>query len=264
MIRSLYSAATGMKAQQLFVDNISNNLANVNTMGFKKSKLEFEDLLYQTMEEPGENISDQNINPTGLQVGLGVKPAGTQKIFSQGSLVQTENKLDFAIQGDGFFQVSRPDGSTAYTRDGAFKLSDEGYIVTTSGYLLEPEIVLPVDADAEQFTIDTNGKIYMKMVNEDVLEEVGQLELARFINPAGLKSLGGNLYESTAASGEPVVNEPGLEGMGTLSQGYLEASNVQIVEEMVNMIMAQRAYEIASKGVTTSEEMLQVANQLKR
>ncbi|OGJ85964.1 MAG: flagellar basal body rod protein FlgG [Candidatus Raymondbacteria bacterium RifOxyA12_full_50_37] len=264
MIRSLYSAATGMKAQQLFVDNISNNLANVNTMGFKKSKLEFEDLLYQTMEEPGENISDQNINPTGLQVGLGVKPAGTQKIFSQGSLVQTENKLDFAIQGDGFFQVTRPDGSTAYTRDGAFKLSDEGYIVTTSGYLLEPEIVLPVDADAEQFTIDTNGKIYMKMVNEDVLEEVGQLELARFINPAGLKSLGGNLYESTAASGEPVVNEPGLEGMGTLSQGYLEASNVQIVEEMVNMIMAQRAYEIASKGVTTSEEMLQVANQLKR
>ena len=264
MIRSLYSAATGMKAQQLFVDNISNNLANVNTMGFKKSKLEFEDLLYQTMEEPGENISDQNINPTGLQVGLGVKPAGTQKIFSQGSLVQTENKLDFAIQGDGFFQVTRPDGSTAYTRDGAFKLSDDGYIVTTSGYLLEPEIVLPVDADAEQFTIDTNGKIYMKMVNEDVLEEVGQLELARFINPAGLKSLGGNLYESTAASGEPVVNEPGLEGMGTLSQGYLEASNVQIVEEMVNMIMAQRAYEIASKGVTTSEEMLQVANQLKR
>ncbi|OGS36343.1 MAG: flagellar basal-body rod protein FlgG [Elusimicrobia bacterium RIFOXYB2_FULL_49_7] len=264
MINSLYSAASGMKAQQLYVDNISNNLANVNTIGFKKSRLEFQDLIYQNIHEPGENISDQNVHPTGLQIGVGVKAAGNQKIFTAGNLIQTDQRLDFAIQGDGFFQVVKPDGSIAYTRDGALKISDKGIVTTGSGYVIEPEISMPIDSDLENFTIDAQGKIFIKIVGEDTLEEAGQMELARFINPAGLKSIGGNLYESTAASGEPIISEPDVDGMGTIAQGMLETGNVQMVEEMVNMIMAQRAYEIASKGVSASDEMLQIANQLKR
>lgn len=264
MINSIYSAATGMKAQQMYVDNISNNLSNVNTTGFKKSRLEFQDLIYQNILEPGENISQENIHPTGLQVGVGVKSVGNQKIFTQGNLIQTDQKLDFAIQGDGFFQIMKPDGSIAYTRDGSFKISDEGVVVTGSGYVVQPEITMPMDSELENFTIDPQGKIYIKMVGEDTLEEAGTLELARFINPSGLKSLGGNLYESTAASGEPIISEPDVDGMGTIAQGMMETSNVMVVEEMVNMIMAQRAYEIASKGVSTSDEMLQIANQLKR
>jgi len=264
MIRSIYTAATGMKAQQMFVDNISNNLANVNTVGFKKSRLDFQDLIYQNITEPGENISQDAVHPTGLQVGLGVQPAGNQKLFSQGNIIQTDQPMDFAIEGDGFFQVMKPDGTIAYSRDGSFKVSDQGIITNTSGYYIEPEIQLPTDGDATTFKIDTDGKIYMQMQGQDKSEEIGQLDLARFVNPAGLKSLGGNLYEATPASGTAIVNEPGVDNMGTVKQGQLETSNVMIVEEMVNMIMAQRAYEISSKGVTTSDEMLQIANQLKR
>ncbi len=264
MIRSIYSAATGMKAQQMYVDNISNNLSNVNTVGFKKSRLEFQDLIYQNIEEPGENLSNENIHPTGLQVGLGVEVSGNQKLFTQGSLIQTEQRLDFAIEGDGFFQIMKPDGEVAYTRNGAFKISDEGQIVNSQGYALEPAISIPIDAEASSFTIDPDGKIYVQMRGEDVLTEIGELELARFINPAGLKSLGGNVYTASPASGPAIVALPGEDGMGQVAQGKLETSNVMIVEEMVNMIMAQRAYEIASKGITTSDEMLQMANQLKR
>ena len=264
MIRSIYSAATGMKAQQMYVDNISNNLANVNTVGFKKSRLDFQDLIYQNIQEPGENISEQTVHPTGLQVGLGVQVAGNQKMFTQGNVIQTDNKFDFAIEGDGFFQVTRPDGTLGYTRDGAFKVSSEGVLTSTSGYLIEPEINLPVDGEVDTFSIDNDGRMYIKMVGEDVMQEFGQLEIARFVNPAGLKALGGNLYSATPASGAPIVSKPGDETMGTIAQGKLETSNVMIVEEMVNMIMAQRAYEISSKGVSTSDEMLQIANQLKR
>ncbi len=264
MIRSIYSSATGMKAQQMYVDNISNNLANVNTIGFKKSRLDFQDLIYQNIEEPGENISQDSINPTGLQVGLGVQASGNQKLFTQGNIIQTDQRMDFAISGDGFFQVMRPDGSIAYTRDGSFKISDQGVITNSSGYYIEPEIQLPTDGQVDSFTIDEQGRIYIQMQGEDTSEEFGQLELARFVNPAGLKSMGGNLYEPTPASGAAIIDEPGVDNMGTIAQGKLETSNVMIVEEMVNMIMAQRAYEISSKGVTTSDEMLQIANQLKR
>ncbi|MFH0919961.1 MAG: flagellar basal-body rod protein FlgG [Fibrobacterota bacterium] len=264
MIRSIYSAATGMKAQQMYVDNISNNLANANTVGFKKSRLEFQDLLYQNIQEPGENISEQAVHPTGLQVGLGVQVAGNQKMFTQGNIIQTDNKFDWAIEGDGFFQIMRPDGTIGYSRDGAFKVSSEGVLVNSSGYLLEPEISLPVDGQVDTVTIDTDGRLYIQMVGEDVTQEFGQLEIARFVNPAGLKALGGSLYAATPASGAPIVAKPGEETMGVVEQGKLETSNIMIVEEMVNMIMAQRAYEICSKGVSTSDEMLQIANQLKR
>ena len=264
MIRSIYSAATGMKAQQMYVDNISNNLANVNTVGYKKSRLEFQDLIYQTIEEPGETLSNDNVNPTGLQVGLGVTVAGNQKLFTQGNVIQTDQKFDFAIQGDGFFQVMRPDGTLGYTRDGSFKISDQGVITNTEGYAIEPEIILPSDADVESFSIDENGGISVKMLGESNMQQIGQLDLARFVNPAGLKNIGGNLYVASPASGSPIVTPPGQDNMGSIAQGKLETSNVMIVEEMVNMIMAQRAYEIASKGVTTSDEMLQIANQLKR
>jgi flagellar basal-body rod protein FlgG len=264
MIRSLYSAATGMRAQQLFVDNISNNLSNVNTTGFKKSKLEFADLIYQNIEEPGENVSGDAPHPTGLQVGLGVKPVANQRIFTQGNPVETGNVYDFAILGEGFFQVVLPDGQIAYTRDGSFKLTEDGTLVTSGGHRLEPEIVIPQDMAPDGFVIDERGNIFMQLRDSDQQEEAGQLELARFVNPSGLKALGGNLYAATTASGEPLVDLPGVNGTGLLRQRYLESSNVLIVEEMVSMIMAQRAYEISSKGVTTADEMLQIANQLKR
>jgi len=264
MIRSIYSAATGMRAQQMFVDNISNNLANVNTTGFKKSKLEFQDLIYQNIQEPGENISADSRHPTGLQVGLGVKSVGNQKLFIQGNPLETGNVLDFAIEGDGFFQILLPDGKIAYTRDGSFKKNDEGVVVTSGGHVVEPEVVVPIDVETDDFVVDQEGRIFMKAQGDDVPDEVGQFELARFINPAGLKSMGGNLYEATNASGEPVTDSPGQQGLGIIRQRFLESSNVLIVEEMVNMIMAQRAYEISAKGVTTADEMLQIANQLKR
>jgi len=262
MIRSLYTAATGMKTNQLYVDNIANNLANVNTTGFKKSKLEFEDLLYQTLVEPGSGTEEGAKHPAGLQVGVGVRAISNQKVHTQGNLTQTGNQEDMAIAGDGFFQIMTPDGKMAYTRDGSFKISEDGTLVNSQGYMLEPEIVIP--EGARGLTVDEFGRVYVTLEGEGLSEEIGQLELARFINPGGLKSLGQNLFEMTPASGIPEIGVPGEDGIGTVRAGYLETSNVQLVEEMVNMIVAQRAYEISSKAIQTSEEMLQMANQLKR
>lgn len=262
MIRSLYTAATGMQAQQLYMDTISNNLANVNTTGFKKQKAEFEDLMYQTLREPGVRNYEGEVAPSGIQVGLGVKTAATQRIFAQGSLKETNNDMDVAIKGRGFFQIYMPDGSTAYTRDGTFKLSSDGTIVTSSGFPVAPDITVP--EDAQNLQIDGRGRVYVSLPGEEESVQIGQMELARFINPAGLKAAGGNLYTVTEASGRPIVNLPGDEGMGLLQQGYVEASNVELVDEMVNMISAQRSYEIVSKSIQVSEDMMDVINRLKR
>ncbi|MDD5674261.1 MAG: flagellar basal-body rod protein FlgG [Chitinivibrionales bacterium] len=262
MIRSMYTAATGMEAQQLFMDTISHNLANVNTNGYKRSKVEFQDLMYQTLKEPGLQTPEGEVAPVGIEVGLGVKPGATQRLFDQGSLTQTTNPLDVAIQGLGFFQIQQPDGSTAYSRDGTFKLSADGTLVTSSGYVVDPQITVP--QGVQSFTIDQWGKVSAVLPGKDTSTELGQLEIANFTNPAGLASVGGNLLVATEASGEPIVGVPGENGLGKLQQGYTEASNVQVVDEMVNMISAQRAYEIVSKSIQVSDEMLQTANNLKR
>jgi flagellar basal-body rod protein FlgG len=251
-----------MKANQLYVDNIANNLANVNTTGFKKSKIEFEDLLYQTLVEPGAGNAEGARHPAGLQVGVGVKAVANLKIYQQGNMSQTENPFDLAIQGPGFFQVMLPNGDVAYTRDGSFKISVDGTLVTSRGYFLEPPVVVP--EYGEDIRIDDRGRIQVALPDSDTVDEVGQIEIVRFMNESGLKSIGNNLYERTVASGPADVGIPGEQGFGTLESGFLETSNVQLVEEMVNMIVAQRAYEISSKAIQTSEEMLQMANQLKR
>ncbi len=262
MIRSLYTGATGMKANQLYVDNIANNLANVNTTGFKKSKMEFEDLLYQTLIEPGSGHAEGAKNPAGLQVGVGVRAIANLKMFSQGNLTQTGNPYDLAIAGDGFFQVMLPDGEIAYTRDGSFKISADGTLVSNQGYLIDPPIVVPEGVRSVE--INERGRVHARLADSDVIEELGQIELARFINPAGLKALGNNLYQPTPASGEAEIRMPGENGLGLVQSNFLETSNVQLVEEMVNMIVAQRAYEVSTKAIQTSEDMLQMANQLKR
>ncbi len=261
MIRSLYTAATGMEAQQLYMDTISNNLSNVNTNGFKRTKVEFQDLMYQTLREPGVRNPEGGMAPAGIEVGLGTKTGATSRIFEQGSLNQTGNTMDIAIHGDGFFQVQLPDGSIAYTRDGQLKLSSDGTIVNSSGFPVFPLTGIPEGSTIE---VSQDGFIMALLPGEDHSTEIGQFELARFVNPSGLKSLGGNLFSVSDASGQPVITAPGEEGSGTLMQGYVEASNVQIVEEMVNMISAQRAFEIVSKSIQVSEEMLQAANNLKR
>lgn len=261
MIRSLYTSATGMKANQLYIDNISNNLANVNTTGFKKSKLEFQELLYQTMIEPGSGTAEGAKSPAGLQVGLGVRSVANQKIFSQGNLTETKNPYDLAIQGTGFFQVQMPNGDIGYTRDGSLKVSSDGTIVNSTGFPLEPQITIPEGAQGVQ--IDATGKVTVSISGSGTQEDIGQIETAHFLNEAGLKSLGGNVYAATAASGEAETGAPGSSNLGTLAQGVLEASNVELVEEMVNMIVAQRAYEISAKAIQTSDSMLQLANQLK-
>ncbi len=261
MIRSLYTAASGMQANQLYVDSISNNLANVNTAGYKKSKLQFQDLLYETMTAPGAINSDGVKLPGSLQVGHGVKPMTNDHIFVQGNLQNTGNDLDVAIQGDGFFQVQRPDGTVAYTRDGSFKVNADGLIVNAQGLALSPAITVP--AQSTSLTITPEGTVSVVRQGETDATEIGSIELARFINPAGLSSEGGNIFTQTTASGEPLVSKPSESGAGSLSQKYIETSNVQMVEEMVNLIVAQRAYEINSKAVTTSDQMLQNANQLR-
>ena len=261
-MRSLFIAATGMEAQKLNIDVIANNLANVNTVGFKRSRADFQELLYQDLKTPGAVASEGNQIPSGIQTGLGVKPVAVQKIFHQGDFVQTGNKLDLVIEGDGFFQISMPDGTVSYTRSGAFKLDSEVRVVNSDGYPLEPAITIP--ASTVSVTVSADGKISVLEAGSTTTTEVGQIELARFINPAGLRALGKNLFSSTAASGEPTTGSPGTEGSGTLAQGFIEMSNVNIVEEMVNMIVSQRAYEINSKAVQASDEMLQLANNLKR
>ncbi|MBI5234182.1 MAG: flagellar basal-body rod protein FlgG [Deltaproteobacteria bacterium] len=263
MMNALWIASTGMETQQLFVDNISNNLANVNTVGFKKSRIDFEDLLYQNLRVPGSASSLSTQVPTGIQMGHGVRPVATQKIFSMGNLQQTTNALDLAIEGDGFFQVITPNnGQTAYTRDGSFKLDKDGNIVTSNGYLLEPQVVVP--ADTVEIYISADGIVSVIEAGNFLPTEVGNIELTRFVNPAGLQALGNNLFSQTNASGDPQTGVPGENGAGVISQGFVEMSNVSVVEEMVNMIVAQRDYELNSKAIQTSDEMLQLANNLKR
>ncbi len=262
MIRSMYTAATGMEAQQLYMDVISNNLANVNTNGFKRQKIEFQDLMYQTLREPGIRNVEGSMAPSGIEVGLGVRAGATQRIFQQGSVSQTGNSLDMAISGEGFFQVMLPDGSMAYTRDGQMKLSSDGTLSTSAGFHFYPQIVIP--EGAQDISVSADGMVIARLAGEETSTELGQIELVRFINPAGLKAVGHNLYLRTDGSGEPIINLPGEEGTGTIMHGYTEASNVQIVDEMVNMITAQRAYEIVSKSIQVSEDMLQIANNIKR
>jgi len=261
MNRIMQIAASGMAAQQRNVDTISNNLANVNTPGYKKNRMEFQDLLYQSVRPAGAEVDENTRTPTELQVGCGTRPVATSKMFAQGDIVETGNPLDVAINGDGFFQVLMPDGTTAYSRDGLFKLSDDGRIVTSDGYELAPEISLPYDTTS--ITISRDGLVTAFVAGVQDPEEVGQIELAKFINPAGLKNMGHNLYQVTPSSGEPAFGQPSTEGFGTLEQFYMESSNVNVVEEMVNMIVAQRAYEINSKAIQTADEMMQLVNRLR-
>jgi flagellar basal-body rod protein FlgG len=261
MLRALWTAALGMQAQQQGVDNIANNLANANTTGFKQAKIVFQDLLYQTVRAPGEGDAGTS-QPATLQMGHGAMAIATVRNFQQGGLTETQNPLDLAINGEGFLQITRPDGSIAYTRDGTFTLNAEGTIVTQSGLRLEPEITIPPDANRIDITQD--GVVMATIPGEIEPVELGQLELTRFNNEAGLLSIGGNLYEQTSASGEPIIGTPGQNGLGMIVQGYLENSNVQVVQEMVNLITAQRAYELNTKVVTTADQMLQQANQIKR
>jgi flagellar basal-body rod protein FlgG len=260
MIRSLWIAKTGLDAQQTQMDVISNNLANVSTSGFKRSRAVFEDLLYQTIRQPGAQSSEQTQLPSGLQIGTGVKPVATERIFTQGNLQQTGNAKDVAIQGNGFFQVLMPDGTTAYSRDGSLQADANGQLVTSSGYAVQPAITIP--ADTQSLTIARDGTVSITQPGSSNATSIGTLQLAMFINPAGLQSLGENLYAETAASGTPSSNAPGSNGAGLLNQGYVETSNVNVVEELVNMIQTQRAYEINSKAISTSDQMLQRLTQL--
>lgn len=262
MIRSLYTAATGMEAQRLNIDVVANNLANVNTTGFKRSRADFQDLLYQDEKMAGASAAEGLQIPSGIQVGLGVRPVAVQKIFAQGDFAATGNPLDLVIEGGGFFQVPKPDGEVAYTRSGAFKLDSTGRIVTSDGYPMEPTITVPTNATS--ITVGTDGKITVTQPGSNTPTEVGTITLARFSNPAGLKAIGKNLFTPTDSSGEAITGNPGLDGMGTIGQGFLELSNVNVVEEMVNMISSQRAYEINSKAVQASDEMLQTINNLRR
>jgi flagellar basal-body rod protein FlgG len=262
MLRALRTAALGMSAQQKGVDNIANNLANANTTGYKRSTIVFQDLLYQTVQAAGENEAGGAARPANLQMGHGAAPIATVRNFTQGGLVETGNALDFAIQGEGFLQILRPDGSIAFTRDGTLTVSAEGSLVTQTGLLIEPDINIP--PEAVEIAVSQDGVVSVRLQGEPDRVEIGQLELARFTNPGGLLAIGGNLYEQTEASGDPVIGTPGTDGLGAIRQGYLEGSNVDVVQEMVNLITAQRAYEINSKMITTSEDMLQVANNVKR
>lgn len=261
MIRSLWTAASGMSAQQLHMDVIANNLSNVNTGGFKKSRPDFVDLLYQTLRSPGAATSSGSEVPTGIQVGMGTKPVSVQKIFSQGDYVQTKNPLDIAIEGKGFFKIMS-NGEEHFMRAGAFKMEKAGKIVTSEGDLLQPEFTIP--PETVNFTVDGGGK--MVALSGDGITELAtsQLILYSFPNQAGLLSVGGNKFRPTDASGSAVQGNPGVNGMGSLAQGYLEMSNVDVVEEMVNMIAGQRAYEISSKSIRAADEMMQIANNIKR
>jgi flagellar basal-body rod protein FlgG len=262
MIPALYSASSGMQAQQLNLDTIANNLANVNTTGFKKTRVDFQDLLYQTFRAPGLQGTSGTVIPTGIQVGLGARPIATQRIFSQGDFQQTDNPLDIVIEGDGFFQVQRADGTTAYTRAGAFKKDGTGRLVTSDGAVLTPNIVIP--ADAKNITIGSDGVVSVALSNGATTSTLGTVQLAQFVNPGGLLSVGRNLFVPTAASGDAVTGAPGQNGFGTLTQGFLELANVKVVDEMVAMITSQRAYEANSKAIQTADEMLSISNALRR
>ena len=262
MIRALYSAASGLEAQQLNIDVIANNLANVNTAGFKQSRAEFQDLLYQNIRASGAASSASTEFPVGLQVGLGSRPVATSRLFTQGDFKQTSNPLDLVIEGQGFFQVRLPSGETAYTRAGSFHLNREGAVVTSDGALVDPQITIP--PDALTITIAPDGTVSVTQPSQAQAQQVGAIQLANFPNPAGLNSIGKNLFLPTSSSGEATTGTPGENGIGTVNQGFLEQSNVSVVEEMVNMIVGQRAYEVNSKVVKTADEMLQSMNNLLR
>jgi flagellar basal-body rod protein FlgG len=260
MIRSLWIARTGMDAHQTQLDVITNNLANVSTNGFKRARAVFEDLLYQTMRQPGALNTQQNTIPSGLQFGTGVRPVATQRIHTQGNLQQSSNSLDVAVQGEGFFQIQMPDGTLAYTRDGAFQKDAQGVMVTSSGFPVQPQITIP--PDAVSLTIGRDGVVSALQAGQATPTQIGQLQLATFVNTGGLQSVGENLYVETASSGTPTPSTPGSNGAGLLNQGFVETSNVNVVEELVNMIQTQRAYEINSRAVQTSDEMLARLTQL--
>lgn len=263
MIRALYSAGSGMVAQQMNVDNIAHNLANANTVGFKMRRAQFQDLLYQNLIQPGAAAGAQTVVPSGLQLGLGARPASNEIILTQGNFVTTENPLDLVIQGKGFFQIRKPTGELAYTRSGAFHLDRDGNIVTSDGDPIEPQITLP--AEAQSITIASDGTVSYSLPGQTAVQQAGQIQLANFPNPAGLNSLGRNLFAPTDASGEPTLGIPGgQEGLGSLQQGFLEQSNVSVVEEFINLIVSQRAYEANSKIVRASDEMYQQVNNMTR
>ena len=260
MIRALWTAATGMETQQLNMDVIANNLANVNTTGFKKSRADFQELMYQSIRTPGSSTSSGTESPTGIQVGLGSRAAAVQKVFTVGDFQSTGNELDLGIEGAGFFEIELPTGETAYTRAGTFKKDGSGRLVTSNGYPLQPEIVIPENATA--ISIGEDGTVEVNLDNDAEPTQIGSIELTTFANNSGLKSIGRNLYLESPSSGIPTSAIPGENGAGTLSQGFLEGSNVNIMEEMVNMIAGQRAYEINSKAIQTADEMVQMMNNM--
>lgn len=262
MIRALYTSATGMQAQEKNIDVISNNLANVNTTGYKKGRADFQDLMYQTIVEPGAQTSTSTKSPSGVMIGLGVKTTAVQKVFQQGDLTSTSNQLDTAIEGDGFFEVQLPDGNVAYTRSGSFQLNSEGQLVTSDGYIIAPGITIP--NEVLSVTIAQDGNVSVREPGNTTLAEVGQITGVRFANNGGLKPIGKNLYQETEASGTPIQGIFSENGFGRLNQGFLESSNVSVVEQVVNMITAQRAYEASSKGIQSADEMISQAINLKR
>ncbi|MFT5175263.1 MAG: flagellar basal-body rod protein FlgG [Gammaproteobacteria bacterium] len=257
-MRALWIAKTGLDAQQTRMSVVSNNLANVNTTGFKRDRAVFQDLMYQTVQQPGAQSSENTQLPSGLLLGTGVRAAATEKLFTQGSVTQTGNSLDMAINGRGFFEILLPDGTTGYTRDGSFQLDAQGQVVTATGFLLQPGLTIP--ANARSVTIGTDGTLSVLEAGNTAPTNVGQIQMSDFINPAGLQSIGGNILLESASSGSPTNGAPGSSGLGTLAQGSLETSNVNVVEELVNMIETQRAYEINSKAISTADSMLQFVN----
>ncbi len=262
MMRALYTGASGMKGQQFRIDVTANNIANVNTTGFKRDRAEFQDLIYQNLRVPGATSATGTQFPTGLMVGLGTHPVATFKMFFQGPLVETQNPLDLAIEGDGFFQVLLPDGTIGYTRDGSFKIDGQGNVVTNEGFFLEPPLTVPTNA--VELVITPDGVVNVRLPGEPNLTQIGQIETVRFINPAGLQPVGRNIFQETDASGPPQLGQPGLDGHGFVRQGFLEQSNVQIVDEMIDLITGQRAFETNSKSVQVSDQVLGIANELKR
>ncbi len=260
MIRSLWIARTGMDAQQLQLDVISNNLANVSTNGFKAQRAVFADLLYQTQMQPGAQSTQQTQLPSGLQIGTGVQPVATERILTQGNLQQTSNPTDMAIQGSGFFQIGMPDGTIGYTRDGSFQVNNQGQLVNSLGYPLQPPITIP--QNALSVTVGLDGTVSITQPGSPNATQIGSIQLATFINPGGLQNNGGNIFLETSSSGAPSTNTPGTNGAGTINQGYVETSNVNVAEELVNMIETQRAYEMDSKAITTSDQMLQALTQI--
>ncbi|MFB6344866.1 MAG: flagellar basal-body rod protein FlgG [bacterium] len=262
MLRSLFTGGTGMRAQKFNVDTISNNLANVNTTGFKKERADFESLFYEHKKSPGAPATDATEHPTGVSVGTGVRTAATQTMHQQGSAKKTDNETDLMIQGDGFFQVLQEDGTTAYTRDGSFKLDGEGNLVTSNGRFLQPQIQVPQEATS--VTVRSDGTVSAKIPGQADLDQIGQIELAKFVNPSGLQKIGSNLYEETTASGAPQVLQPGQDGAGQVRQGFLETSNVNVTQELTDMISAQRAFEFNQRSIRTSDQMLSTVTDLIR